>query len=97
MKIDRQEIVRIIKERVRLEHYRIFFFGSRANGTADSRSDIDIGIQGKDKISLAKMNEIRAHLEKLPLLQMIDFVDFTTMSDDIKKNALKNIEIIYEQ
>lgn len=43
------------------------------------------------------MVEIRAETSDLPILQKIDVVDFNSVSDNFKKVALRNIEVIYEQ
>jgi|ETNmetMinimDraft_35_1059890.scaffolds.fasta_scaffold71116_3 predicted nucleotidyltransferase len=35
-----------------LQHCRVFLFGSRAAGTAHTRSDFDIGVYGKEPLPL---------------------------------------------
>lgn len=93
----KREIIEIIKKWIKLPHYKVFVFGSRAAGSADERSDIDIGIGALEEIPGNIMVEIRAELSDLPILQKIDVVDFSSVSDNFKKVALQNIDVIYEQ
>ncbi|MFH1429721.1 MAG: nucleotidyltransferase domain-containing protein [Candidatus Margulisiibacteriota bacterium] len=91
-------IVEIVRKQIQQPHYKLFYFGSRVNGKADERSDIDIGIIAEANIPWGVIGEIEAELEEsVPVLQKFDFVDFNIVSDDFKKIALKDIEIIYEQ
>lgn len=96
-KLYKDKIIKIFKKWLKLPHYRIFFFGSRVNANADPRSDIDIGIETAGEIPLNILNEIKAELEELPLLQKFDVVDFKNVSEDFKKVALQKIEVLYEQ
>ena len=45
------KIIEIIKGKLPLPHYRVFFFGSRVNGKASDRSDYDLGIEAAVKIT----------------------------------------------
>jgi len=93
----KERIVKSISWRLALPHYRVFIFGSRVTGNAKSRSDIDIGIESSEPIPLNIINDIKAELDEIPILQKIDVVDFKVVDDDFRKVALKNIEVIYEQ
>ena len=93
----KEEIVKIINKRINLPHYKIFYFGSRVKGNADARSDIDIGIEAPQQIPLEVISEIRTEFDNLPVLQKIDIVDFTLVSEEFKKNASQDIEVIYEK
>lgn len=93
----KEEIIKTFKKWLKLSHYRVFLFGSRINGKADARSDIDIGIEAKEEVPAVVLNEIKNELEGLPLLQKFDVVDFHNVSERFKKTALKDIEVIYEQ
>lgn len=77
-----------------LSQYHLFFFGSRARGNANLRSDIDIGIEGKRKIPAGIKLAIEDELENLPFLYKLDLVDFKRVSPTFKKEALKFIEKI---
>ena len=90
-------IIHSIKQHLPFHHYRIFYFGSRISGKATSRSDLDVGIKAEDKISFDVMARIREELEQIPMLQKIDIVDFSLVSEDFINQAKKDIKIIYEQ
>ncbi|MDP3244669.1 MAG: nucleotidyltransferase domain-containing protein [bacterium] len=74
--------------------YKIFFFGSRVTGKGDEKSDIDVGIEGKDKIAAKTMSKMKEEIENLSILYKIELVDFRKVSSDFKKVALKKIERI---
>ena len=92
-----ESVLMAVKKHFPEGHYRLFYFGSRVDGTATSRSDIDIGIEADHEIPLETIVKIEEELEEIPILQMIDFVDFIRVSKDFSDEAKKNIELIYEQ
>lgn len=68
-------------------------FGSRAKGTARSRSDIDIAVSG-----VTDFSALQEEIENLPTLFTVDLVDMDTCTnslllEDIKKYGKK----IYEK
>ena len=77
-----------------LEEYKIFYFGSRVNGKGSERSDIDIGLYGKNPIHSSIVSSIQEDIENLPILYTIEVIDFSTVSDEFRKLALQNIEEI---
>jgi predicted nucleotidyltransferase len=89
----KKEILEILGKYLDLSKYKVFFFGSRVSGSGDSRSDIDIGIEGPEISAYAKL-EIEEELENLPILYKIDFVDFNNVDEDFKKIAKKYVEYI---
>jgi predicted nucleotidyltransferase len=74
--------------------YRLFLFGSRAKGTGDDKSDIDIGIISDNRITGKQMLAIHEKLEQIPTLLKIDVVDFNSVDDEFKKVALKDAKDI---
>jgi len=90
----KREIVEIVGKHLDINSYRIFFFGSRVKGDNFPRADIDIGIEGPEEIPAGIKLEIEDELEELPTLYKFDLVDFKTVSDKFKKEALKNTELI---
>jgi predicted nucleotidyltransferase len=92
-----ENIIRIMTNNIDLDHYSLFYFGSRVSGDASSRSDIDIGLKADRKIPLHTMSRIKEEIESIPLLQKIDIVDFSRVSDDFRELAEKDKEIFYEQ
>jgi predicted nucleotidyltransferase len=67
--------------------YRIFLFGSRADGSAHERSDIDIGIEGPKPIPPEALSLIQEELEEAPTLYTIDVVDFSRVSERFRRVA----------
>lgn len=88
----KQQLLKIIGSRLNLSIYKLFFFGSRVKGDNFKRSDIDVGIEGREKISAEVKLQIKEELEKLPILYKIDLVDFKDVSPRFKKEAYKWIE-----
>ena len=89
--------MKICKKYLPLGRYRVFYFGSRANGKAGPRSDFDIGIEAENEIPLDTMFHIRDELNELEIFHKIDVVDFKNVSDEFKTLAKRHIEVIYEQ
>ena len=90
----KRQAIGIFAKYLDISRYKVFIFGSRASGKGDERSDIDIGIQGLQKIPLEAMAKIREEIEELPILYKIDVVDFTDASEQFKQVALKSVEHI---
>lgn len=84
----------IIGKHLELKNYSIFFFGSRVEGKGNDRSDIDIGIEGKDEIPLEIISKIREEIDNLPTLYKIEIVDFKKVSPDFREVAFQHIEKI---
>jgi uncharacterized protein len=80
-----KELLSIIGRHVDLSRYRVFFFGSRVNGTGTERSDIDVGIEGPDGIPGHVIGTIQEELSQLPLLYKIDIVDFSHVTNTFKE------------
>lgn len=70
--------------------FRLFLFGSRAEGKNNEKSDIDVGIISESLIPTRKMISIQEKIEKIETLLKIDVVDFNTVDNDFKETALKN-------
>lgn len=90
----RKEITEIIGRHLDLGRYKVFFFGSRVRGDNFERADIDLGIEGPEEIPGNIMVKIRNEMEKIPMFYKIDVVDFKTVSDKFKKEALKYTEYV---
>lgn len=90
----KKQIREIASRHLNLNECEIFFFGSRVRGDSSEVSDIDIGINGPGKLSLSIKNEIEEEIDRLPMLYKINFVDFKSVSDKFKNEALKYIEKI---
>lgn len=78
---------RVIRAHIPDRSYRIFLFGSRAEGTAQKRSDIDIGIEGRGPVPFETLTAIADDLENLPSLHSIDVVDFSRIPERFRQVA----------
>lgn len=90
----KKEILKIIGRYLDLKKYKVFFFGSRINGFAGARSDIDLGIEGPKEMPAEIKLEIEEKIDELPTLYKFDVVDFKSVSKEFKKQALKYIEYV---
>ena len=88
----KQEIMKAASE---LGGYRVFLFGSRVTGTAQERSDFDIGILGDNPISLHTFYKIDDLLDNIETLYKIDFVDFNRAAPSLRAEALKAVEPLF--
>jgi len=76
------------------EGYRVFIFGSQANLPELKRSDIDVGIEGKEEYNYSLIFKIKEELNELKTLYWFDLVDFNNVNEKFKKLATKNIELL---
>jgi len=88
------QILEIVGRYLDLRFYRIFIFGSRVSAFNSERSDIDIGIEGPKEIPGNIRIEIAEDLEDLPILYKFDVVDFSKVTPEFRKEALKNAEYV---
>jgi predicted nucleotidyltransferase len=83
----------VVRRHVPDPTYRIFLFGSRAEGTAHERSDIDIGIEGPSAVPLEALSLIQEELEEAPTLYTIDVVDFTRVPEKFRRVARRRLPL----
>lgn len=83
------EIKRIITPYLPDSSYRIFIFGSRAKGTNRPFSDVDIGVLGPKSLPGKNYTDMITALDESDLPYRADIVDFSSVSDTVKKNAMK--------
>ena len=86
------EIKKIIFQFLDPKKYKVFIFGSRVKGKARKYSDYDIGILGKRPLPSYLKVLIEEALEESDLPFKVDIVDFSKVSEDFRKVALKNIK-----
>lgn len=67
----------------------IYLFGSRARGTFQDSSDIDIAIDTGIEIPQLNIERAKKVLEGLYIPQKIDVVDFQSIPPDMQKAILK--------
>lgn len=90
----KKEITKILQEELKNSTIKAFFFGSRVLGTAQERSDLDVGIESVNPIPKEVFYKIKSRLESIPTLYTIDLVDFALISEDFRKVAKVKIEQI---
>ncbi len=73
------------------ENSHFFLFGSRAQGTSGEMADIDIGILAEEPLSLELTNNIKEAIEESFIPYDVDLVDFRTVSESFKRQALKKV------
>lgn len=89
-----KEILEIVGKYLDLKKYKVFFFGSRANGESHKRSDIDVGIEGAEKFDESIIYKIKGDIEELNILYKIDIVNFTNASEKFLEVVGNNKEYI---
>ena len=90
----KKKILRIIGKHLDLKQFKVVFFGSRVDGTGTERSDIDIGIEGHERVPFQVMNEIREAFKEMPILYKMDVVDFKEVSHEFYEVARQAVERI---
>lgn len=76
------------------ESYKVYWFGSWISGKARPTSDVDIGILGDLVVPNELMMKIRSVIEAITTLRKIDVVDLNSVSEEFKKNALRDSKIL---
>jgi len=87
-KQDKETIIKIIKQL--LPQSNIYLFGSRARKDNQPESDIDIAIDNNQKIDLYDLSIIKENIEESTIPFTVDIVDLNAVSDDLKKQILKD-------
>lgn len=77
----------IVRRHVPDPAYHVFLFGSRAQGTAHERSDIDIGIEGPAPVPVEALSLIEEELDEAPTLYTIEIVDFARVPEKFRRVA----------
>ncbi|NQU39878.1 MAG: nucleotidyltransferase domain-containing protein [Lentisphaerae bacterium] len=95
-----RDILREIRQRLalmrdELDGYTVYLFGSRAMGTANKRSDFDIGIDGDRPLSARVFYRISDMFDEIRTLHRIDWVDLHETSAAFRSEALKNALVLY--
>ncbi|MFW5888371.1 MAG: nucleotidyltransferase family protein [Patescibacteria group bacterium] len=88
------EILEIIGKHLDISEYKVFFFGSRTIDKGNEHSDVDVGIQGPERIPWKVMNAIKEELEELPTLYKIDIMDFYNAPEKFRRVIKEEREYI---
>jgi len=68
---------------------KVWLFGSRARDTEGRGSDIDLALDCGAPIPLSTIIDMRLAIQDTTLPMEVDLVDLNTVSDDFKKEVLK--------
>lgn len=90
----RRGVLEIVSRHLDIRKYKVFYFGSRVNGTNRERSDVDIGIEGNEIVPYDKLHQILNDIDNIRTLYKIDFVDFKDCSEAFVDLAKKKVEYI---
>lgn len=83
-----KELATIIKRH--LPHARIYLFGSRAKGSSNPGSDIDIALDDNAPIAWATLGAIKEDIENSNIILFVDLVDMHDVSDEMKKQIMRD-------
>lgn len=84
---------KIVQKIIPEDEFIIFLFGSRAEKNNHDRSDIDLGIWGSEPLSPLLRFRLEERIENSEIPYLVDLVDFNSVGDAFKKEALQHIEI----
>ena len=83
----KNKIVGIIS--VLIPEAKIYLFGSRAKGTNQPSSDIDIAIDCGLEVSNKILGRIKEDVEESTIPFLVDIVDFNCVTDEMKQEINK--------
>lgn len=78
----------VLSRFVNKSKYKTFFFGSRVNGKAGERADIDVAIYGDTSLDVATFLQIKEDFANSKTLYSIDFVDLQNTSSSFRDHVL---------
>lgn len=70
----KEQIIKVIE--IFYPDAKIYLFGSRARGTHNERSDIDIAIDAGRILTMSERGQLNNMIDALNIVQEIDIVDF---------------------
>ncbi|KKQ48826.1 MAG: polymerase beta domain protein region protein [candidate division TM6 bacterium GW2011_GWF2_38_10] len=73
----------------KIPHCRIYLFGSRARGTAQSGADIDLALDAGEPIAFDTLCVLQDAIEQTDIPVFVDLVDLATASDLLKNEVIK--------
>ncbi|HLR76311.1 MAG TPA: nucleotidyltransferase domain-containing protein [Balneolaceae bacterium] len=77
---------------------KLFVFGSFANGTNRSTSDLDIGVLWQSERSAQTFRELYDEVQQLPTIRKIDLVDMDLAGQRFREKVLgQEILILYSR
>ena len=83
----------MILDELKDEKVKIFLLGSRARRDNFTASDVDIGYIPKDNFDERKITLLKDKIENSTIPYKVEVVNFNSVSEDFKNEALKDIEV----
>jgi len=80
------KIIKVIE--IFFPNAKIYFFGSRARGDFDERSDFDIAIDIGQRMPITQRGQIMSMIDALNIIQKVDIVDFHAIPEKMQKIIL---------
>ncbi len=84
---EKKQIIRLLL--ALFPNAKIYLFGSRARGTHDVTSDIDLALDTEKELSIFDLEKARNVLRALNIAQTIDIVDLKSVPENMKNKILK--------
>jgi len=84
-----KEIKNIIYKYVSHKDYKVFVYGSRADGTARVGSDFDVGLVGKKEVPFGIISLVKEDLSNSNIPYFVDIVDFSKAKGGFKNQVVK--------
>ncbi|MFH1191353.1 MAG: nucleotidyltransferase domain-containing protein [Candidatus Omnitrophota bacterium] len=84
-----EELKNLALEILKDEKVKIILFGSRARGDNNIISDVDIGLVPYGQLAKNKVIILKEKIEDLNIPYKVELVNFSEVSEDFKKEALK--------
>lgn len=81
----------VLNKHVDRMRYKAFIFGSRARKNHRKYCDLDVGVLGTATLPTATLLQIKEDLRNSDLPYLTDVVDFSTVTQDFRENALSQI------
>ncbi len=86
-----ERIKRVVLEDVEDEDVSVGLFGSMATGSVHRSSDVDVAIVPRNGWDQGKLAQLREKLESLNVPYKVEIVDFSTVSETFRREALKGV------
>ncbi|HEY1835298.1 MAG TPA: nucleotidyltransferase domain-containing protein [Candidatus Saccharimonadales bacterium] len=85
------ELLTIVRAHVDVRTWRPVIFGSRARGTAQRFSDVDLGFVGSQPLPQKMKTELWEALDDSDIPYVIDIVDLSSVSPELRELAGKEM------
>jgi predicted nucleotidyltransferase len=86
-----QTIKSLVLASLEHEDVSVGFFGSMASGSIRRSSDVDVAVVPRNGWNRSRLALLREQLEDLNVPYKVDVVDFSTVSQQFREEALKTV------